>query len=837
MAKKKLINQLPKVKEQVTGSYAQNLVGNKPVTPVAQVQASAVNPTAVGGNSYQSYVNGGAAVTPTAASAVTPGMTVNALRGQYAANLVKPKQMKNTVGGVITEPVVTNDSTGGSGDGKLEVEDPNSYIASLREREDSIVEQYDADKNYAEEKKADAEKRAEDNYNIALREAQANFRTNQPTYGLQAEQLLASGLTGSGYSDYLAGKAYEARTDEINAARSQRSYAEQLADENYRQMMYQAGKDKRDAENALSDWKMNYQVQLDAEYKAKVDEVLTGVLNGDYSAAVAETKLKNYAPGGVVSQDILDALKAQEEKYWWYNNSSVTGDYLSFMQAQIAEGNIVNKDTMRQWLKSSTNLDDNTIEFWVNSFTDENGNVDKGKVDDAVNGQSQNNGNTGNTGNSGNTGTSTGESKNRWSGDEAITRGNARFKNDAMGSRTDLGDGDNFNITVNGKTYRVESGGELADETVLAALKDAGIEDGEVFSYGDQAFLKKNGKYYEIDTRVFRPNAEGNLASAIRENTKATTNDAENVGDYSYTFAKNLDKFKGADDYKITNKTLKFKTFDGNMNVKIGAVLGKETAAWKAADVQGIKDGQAFIHGEDIYVKNGDKVYMVAEDKRDYEKLKTYLGYNQNSIQAPLTTVEVSIAKDENGKPSSSEFNMNINGTEVRVSKGIEHGKHTAIYDFAKSLGAKDGQMFLMDDKIYVYRDNSMGGTVYQYQYEGDDINDIVSATDVAVRKAANVELSPSENGGPMKIVYTPVAGERATEIPVKFGETYKPGSDVARAANEAGIEAEGIFLWAGKTFRAVKHPEGEMYYVELIPDKEYDPVWEIVMNAIKSNQ
>ena len=49
MAKKK-INQMPKVNEQFTGSYVQNLVGNQPVAPVAKVQASAVNPTAVGGN-------------------------------------------------------------------------------------------------------------------------------------------------------------------------------------------------------------------------------------------------------------------------------------------------------------------------------------------------------------------------------------------------------------------------------------------------------------------------------------------------------------------------------------------------------------------------------------------------------------------------------------------------------------------------------------------------------------------------------------------------------------------------------------------------------------------
>lgn len=722
MAKKK-INQMPKVKDQFTGSYVQNLVGNKPVMQQAvlrpgesstpeklpykvgeantPVQASAVNPVAMGGNSYQSYVNGGAAVTPTAASAVTPGVTVNALRGQYAANLVKPKQMKNAVGGVITEPVVTNDSTGGSGDGKLEVEDPNSYIASLREREDSIVEQYNKDVNYAEEKKADAEKRADDNYNIALREAQANFRTNQPTYGLQAEQLLASGLTGSGYSDYLAGKAYEARTDEINAARSQMSYAYQLADDNYRDMMYQAGKDKRDAENALSDWKMNYQVQLDAEYKAKEDEVLIGVLNGDYSAEVAETKLKKYAPGGVVPQDTIDALKAQEEKYWWYNNSSVTGDYLSFMQAQIAEGNIVNKDTMRQWLKSSTNLDDATIEFWVNSFTDENGNVDKGKVDDAVNNKPQNNGNTGNTGNSGSTGTSTEESKNRWSGDEAITRGNARFKNDAMGSRTDLGDGDNFNITVNGKTYRVESGGELKDKTVLAALKDAGIEDGEVFSYGDQAFLKKNGKYYEIDTRVFRPNAEGNLVQEINNNKSAGQNMSDKFTTYMTEF-KN-DKLNSRS-YKPGN-TIKLKKANGdNYKLKVDAVINENSEIYRTASEWGLKNGEAFIYGEDLYVFGGNKVYMIREDKKNYNDLYNSVknkGTSSDTVKATSTKATAQLMGD---KKIGAEIQISRDGNYVGSATIAKiHGSDSYVYKKAQKANLKENQTFWIGDKLFIY--------------------------------------------------------------------------------------------------------------------------------------
>lgn len=870
--------------KRATGSYTQELVNNQPVMQQAVlrpgesstleklpykvgeantlVQASAINPTvAAGGNSYQAYVNSGAPKTPVqTSSAVTPAQNPTvSMEGQYTRNLVKPKQMKNEVGGV--EGVETGgevvDTEGEKKEKGLEVENYPSYLETLKEREESIVDQYNADINYAEQLKADADKKAKDRYGIAMREAQANFRANQPTYGVAAEQLMGMGLTGSGYSDYLAGKAYEARTDEINAARSQQSYAQYLADSNYRDMMYQAEQDKFNRQYANDQWKLEYGVQLDAEYKAKVEEVLLGIINGTYNAAVGETILKNYAPNGEVSQNIINSLNTQEEKYWWNNNNSITTDFISWVSAMEADKQPVNAEGMRQWLKNNTNLTDDEVEFWISTYTDANGNYkpptnisyevrngnlwistdggktwkdygalsDKGEVE--IEG-GDNDGNNVNNDNTGNSGTSTGESKNRWSGDEVITRGNARFKNDAMGSRTDLGDGDNFNITVNGKTYRVESGGELTDKTVLAALKDAGIEDGEVFSYGDQAFLKKNGKYYEIDTRVFRPNAEGNLVSSIGENTAAASN-AENVGKHSYTTLAKASIWNSNAEPKV-GKVLALETLDGKMRVKISSELGSDTAAYKAAVNDGIKDGQAFIHGEDVYVKKGDKVYMIAEDKKDYDSLKTYLNYNQNRLGSSAVKAVLNEVRDKNGKLISDKANVNINGISFKMTGVGKYHENDSLYKMFTDLGVKNGEMVLYNDKPYIYYNNSEQKMIGEYKYDGN-IEELKKAFDPDVVAMPGVTVKSD--------VYDTVEGLPATTIEyldkratMLLNKTEGIDSQVYRKAEADGVGNGEIFVFGGNVYQYIKDVGCTM----LIPYKDSTQIWEEIKKEINES-
>ena len=767
--------------KRATGNYTQELVNNQPVVPTVPVQ----NPTiATGGNSYQAYVNDGAPTTPVQMrSVVTPvqNPTVQ-MEGQYTRNLVMPKRLKNEVGGK-----------------ELEVEEFPSYLETLKEREESIVDQYNADINYAEQLKDEANKKAEDQYGIAMREAQGNFRANQPTYGAKAEQLLASGLTGGGYSDYLGGKAYEARTDEINAARSQMSYAQQLADSNYRDMMKQANTDKYNQQAALDQWKLEYGVQLDAEYKAKVDEVLMEIKNGDINATVAETKLKNYAPNGEISESVLNALKTQEEEYWRNNNNSITTDFISWVAARQDAEKPVNAAGMRQWLKDNTNLTDNEVEFWIATYTDEDGNyqpptnisyevrngnlwisTDGGKTWKDYGAIGDNGGQGGDNPDNGGQGgdnpdngddddqpiieppdsgsydktqtydkileAATGGNKatlnsiisdvenlvnegkadagaleaikniqeglvitkngklaenkglfkdyrkgenftvnvgdivyrvqsggeadtsvkkasqmvsdgvvfgygsdlylkvgntaykieprmlfgkadyDKLWGDvytQAITNAkndipvanvetdnaikltqskNAMFKDDAAGPNKSLGKGDNFNITVNEKTYKVQSGGETKNQDIIAAAKAAGVQDREVFTYGDQAYLKKDGKIYEIESRLLSPGTETKLANAIEGEAGATIirgTGAEFKGD-ALGARKDL---SAGDNFNIT---VNEKTY----RVESGGKIDYKPLIDAFASAK-IRDNEVFAYGDQLYLKKGDNYYMI----------------------------------------------------------------------------------------------------------------------------------------------------------------------------------------------------------------------------------
>ena len=864
--------------KRATGSYTQELVNNQPVVPTVPVE----NPTvAAGVNSYQAYVNEGAPKTPVqTSSVVTPVQNPTVpMEGQYTRNLVKPKQMKNEVGGVET-----------GGEKKLEVEDPNSYIAALREREESIVDQYNEDINYAEQLKDDAYKKAKDQYDIAMREAQGNFRANQPTYGAKAEQLLASGLTGGGYSDYLGGKAYEARTDEINAARSQQSYAQYLADQDYRDMMHQAEQDKFDRQYANDQWKLEYGVQLDAEYKAKVEEILAGIAAGSYTAEIAKKELENYAPNGVISENIIGAIDAAEYEYWKKNDAALLAEYMTYVEAEIANGGLGSRELMRDYLKNSSKLTDTQIEVYLDAYYNADGSLKDAK-DRPSAGNTGNTGNAGNTGNSGSTGNAgntgnTGDSgsggnnekkeglegylsdleasgtvsaegikdirdklagtvissgvlkKNGGfrqdfsSGDDfrvvigdktyriesggkvtaadvinvaksvgdgtifgyggelyiksgsdtykiqarpglfsgqygklwdavyveaanklvdgkdiaesnadKIQRGNARFKNDAWGNDTSLAAGDNFNIYAGGKTYRVKSGGEANDPDINALITSSGIEDGEVFAYRNQAYLYKDGKIYSVDTRALGLNQEKKLISMITGNAYSA---ADSVGNYSETW---LDLGSNERDTLNAGDSIGLLPWAGSKEYKVvvGAVLGKETAAYKYGE--GFADGQAYYYGDDIYVKKGDNAYLIAKNKRQYDKLAEYLNRNETKMDIVASG---NVAEPDNYDGiEAGQTRYKINGQNfdfelVRVHKSI----NDPIYREAQANGITAGQMFIFNGQPFIMGNNQFS----QLRYDGD-IGDIQAALNAETGEGGSVgnnggDIQPEENGG-----------------------------------------------------------------------------------------
>ena len=606
MAKKK-INQMPQVNNQFRGNYAQNLAANQPVVSSMPIQTGAVNlPVDMGENSYQAYVNSGALTTPVQPSAKTPvqsSSTTPTIRGQYTSNLAQPNRPKTN--GFI--PNVVNAITGGEGggegeEGKVEVLNYTPWLETMKSQEESVVEAYDAAVDYAEKTKKDAYKRAEDQYSIAMRDAQANFKINQPTYGVAAEQLLASGLTGSGYSDYLAGKAYEARTDEINAARSQMNYAKYLADQNYEAARYQAEQNKFDRQYANDQWKLEYGVQLDNAYKAKVEEVLQGILNGTYNAAVGEAILKSYAPNGEVSQSIINSLNTQEEKYWWNNNNSITTDFISWVSAMEADKQPVNAEGMRRWLKENTNLNDNDIEFWISTYTDANGNYNPD-----INHKIEN-GHLWISTDGGKTWKDYGEVK------EGGQGGNNPDNGGQGGNNPDNGGQGGTSDTENTGTNKKES------EAVLYLREAAknGLSGADAYTKFKQAANKHDignyNAYKALLDEMDRLVTEGKFDADAAANIKNMTTELV-VGSGVFEENRGLrKKFQDGDNFTVNVNGFSYKVESGgeaNSNVITAS--------------KDLKDGVVFGYGSELYIKSGDTAYKIEPrpvfGNKDYDKL------------------------------------------------------------------------------------------------------------------------------------------------------------------------------------------------------------------------
>lgn len=835
--------------KRATGNYTQELVNNKPVVPTVPVQ----NPTiATGGNSYQAYVNSGAPKTPVqTSSAVTPVQNPTVpMEGQYTRNLVRPKQMKNEVGGSV--------ETGGEKK-DLEVEEFPSYLETLKEREESIVDQYNEDINYAEQLKDEANKKAKDQYGIAMREAQGNFRANQPTYGAKAEQLLALGLTGGGYSDYLGGKAYEARTDEINAARSQLSYAEYLADQNYNQMKHDAETNMRNQQALIDQWRLDYGVQLDAEYKAKVDEVIAGIKSGDYTAAEAEAVLKNYASGGQISQDLIDLINDSYSLFLFT-------DYMTYMSSL---GQTPNADAMREYLKKA-NVDDTTAESYINMYFNADGSLKDG-VNSGNGGQGGNNpnfnykienghlwistdggktwkdygepkeGGTGvidpNPDNGGQGVTSDTENKGnneKKSGLESLlselessgkvnAEGIQNIRNQLAGTvissgvlkknggfRQDFSSGDDFRVVIGDKTYRIESGGKVTSEDVTNAAKNVG--DGTIFGYGGELYIRSGSDIYKIQARpglfsgqygklwdavyveaanklVNGGNIEEGNADEIKRGNARFKNDAWG-NDTSLAAGDNFNIYAGGKTYRVKS--------GGEVN---------NTNISDLISTSGIEDGEVFAYRNQAYLYKGGKIYSV--DTRA-------LGLNQEKKLVSMITGNAYNGADSVGNYSETWLDLGSNeretlnagdsigllpwagSKEYKVVVGAVLGKETAAYKAGENFA--DGQAYYYGDDIYVKKgDNAylIAKNKRQYDKLAEYLNRKETKMDIVA--FGNVDTPDNYDGIEAGQTRYKINGQN---FDFELVRVHKSINDpIYREAQANGITAGQMFIFNGQPF------------------------------------
>ena len=115
-------------------------------------------------------------------------------------------------------------------------------------------------------------------------DASTAYRQMLASYGANAEKLAGMGLTGSGYSDYLSGKAYATSRAEAQNANKEADAAIRSAESSYSQALGQAKYNKMmaeaDAENTYSQALLNAEISRDTgKYEASTAGAANGTSN------------------------------------------------------------------------------------------------------------------------------------------------------------------------------------------------------------------------------------------------------------------------------------------------------------------------------------------------------------------------------------------------------------------------------------------------------------------------------------------------------------------------------------------------------------------------------
>lgn len=243
-------------------------------------------------------------------------------------------------------------ATGGSTTGSGEVD---TYEEFLLKQEGFYKEQLDKLNAQIEQNKQNALQQAESERERAVIDARSSYEQNKATYGANAEQLAAMGLSGSGYSDYLNQQAYATQRAETQNANAQ-AEATKLAAEQ------QANSDKLNAELSYAENLQSnaeklaqYQQQKAEEAKAEEEQkkqyyaaLLTSANTGEYTSEQIASLGAQYGLDEVLISQLQAAadkyeVNSKSEFYRTETNNIITqGSYydLSYLDRALENGDI-----------------------------------------------------------------------------------------------------------------------------------------------------------------------------------------------------------------------------------------------------------------------------------------------------------------------------------------------------------------------------------------------------------------------------------------------------------------------------------------------------------------
>lgn len=430
-------------------------------------------------------------------------------------------------------------ATGGSTTGSGEVD---TYEEFLLKQEGFYKEQLDKLNAQIEQNKQNALQQAESERERAVIDARSSYEQNKATYGANAEQLAAMGLSGSGYSDYLNQQAYATQRAETQNANAQ-AEATKLAAEQ------QANSDKLNAELSYAENMQGnaeklaqYQQQKAEEAKAEEEQkkqyyaaLLTSANTGEYtSEQIASLGAQYGLDEAQISQlqAAADKYKSDQQSLSYTEALQMISDYgadldVSYLETLLNTGSVSQEQydqLMAQYSKELIESGD-----LANEDTDkiddlhQSGQIseeDYNKQKEQWNSQIDTSDAFFNSGSM-----SASEAKkqldkilnNEWTSEEnkkalqetydnlyKVVTNDVRFNNDGgwwiFGS-ADMDDvGNNFSLIDNsGFKYRVESGGKVTDSAITSIARD--VADGSIFGLRGQIYYKKDGNVYLVRKR------------------------------------------------------------------------------------------------------------------------------------------------------------------------------------------------------------------------------------------------------------------------------------------------------------------------------------------------
>lgn len=530
----------PRVSLPKNLSYRDNLVNLQPVGGAGAGTGGVTNEGVVLGNpnvermpqikektdtSYSANLLNAAAQQPT-----TP-----ITYGQQLAAAASPQQTPTESSPDTSGGTGATGSTAGSGE-------VDTYEEFLLKQEGFYKEQLDKLNAQIEQNKQNALQQAESERERAVIDARSSYAQNLATYGANAEQLAAMGLSGSGYSDYLNQQAYATQRAETQNANAQAEATKVAAEQ-------QANSDKLNAELSYAENMQGnaeklaqYQQQKAEEAKAEEEQkkqyyaaLLTSANTGEYTSEQLASLGAQYGLDEVQISQLqaaADKYKSDQQSLSYTEALQMISDYgadldVSYLETLLNTGSISQEQynqLMAQYSKELVESGDVATED-TDKIDDlhQSGQIsdaDYNKQKEQWNSQIDTSDAFFNSGSM-----SVTEAKkqldnilnNEWTSEEnkkalqktydrlyKVVTNDVRFNNDGgwwiFGS-TDMGSvGNNFSlIDDSGFKYRIESGGEVTDTAIKSLAND--IADGSVFGVRNQIYYKKDGKVYLVQKR------------------------------------------------------------------------------------------------------------------------------------------------------------------------------------------------------------------------------------------------------------------------------------------------------------------------------------------------